>query len=116
MTSNQATQIIELLTRIANALDKPAPPAAAEAVPVPAPVPAIPAKPKFTAAPPHALGTGKPVYGRCKYCNAEIIWEETPVGWRPYDPTNPFPLHLCKKRAAQDTADLLPGNPNTPPE
>lgn len=46
----------------------------------------------------------------CKYCNSECIWEWFPrfKKWYPVDPTSPFPKHNCKKRKAQDTADLLP--------
>jgi hypothetical protein len=53
---------------------------------------------------------GPPNPGVCKYCKAEILWEEIAgVGWWPYDPTQPFPRHHCKEREKQDTANVLPG-------
>ena len=112
ITEKQAEQIIEQLTRIANALDKTPVPVAE---PVVQPVPADRPRKFYGCVPAFATCKDAPSYSRCNKCNAEIMWENTPNGWRSYDPTSPFPLHNCKKRAAQDTADLLPGNPNTPP-
>jgi hypothetical protein len=59
--------------------------------------------------PAFAVRDKPPKYSTCKFCNAEILWEETPNGWRTYDPTEPWPLHQCKKREQQDTANVLPG-------
>lgn len=106
MTTKQAAQIIEVLTRIAVALEKKPDCEVALAGP-----PDLPKRKSTGRVPAYATNANAPQYGRCKFCSADIMWEETPQGWRPYDPTNPFPRHSCKKRAAQDTADLLPGGP-----
>ena len=103
--TNPVMKLLERLVvaseRIAVALEKNAP--------IEAP------KAKGKGVPEFSDGAGTP--GKCKYCKAEIIWNFIPdIGWRPYDPTNPWPRHWCKAREAQDFASTLAPGDGRPPE